>query len=171
MTEAQRLALTGGSLFEGLYVHTTDIHRLWGYWNSAWVLVSGTCRWQGLYTNVIAASATVSLTNYTEQFDTDLIYPGSGPTFTIPASLGGTWTTTATLGPASLPNNVGELRLVINGSPLIGFPIPVTPSGSCFATLTAVLAPADTISLVVFNGHSAGSLSYSGRLYINRTGP
>lgn len=37
LTDAQRLALTGGDLFEGLRVWTTDTRVLWTYTQSAWV--------------------------------------------------------------------------------------------------------------------------------------
>lgn len=37
ITNAQRIALSGGDLFEGLRVHTSDTRQDWLYTNSAWI--------------------------------------------------------------------------------------------------------------------------------------
>lgn len=41
MTDAERLALTGGDLFDGLGVWTTDTDQLYTYTGSAWVWIGG----------------------------------------------------------------------------------------------------------------------------------
>lgn len=45
MTDAQRLALTGADLFEGLTVYTTDNDTEWRYTGSSWIRIGGDTGW------------------------------------------------------------------------------------------------------------------------------
>lgn len=67
LTNAQRIALTGTDLFEGLRVHTTDTKIDWLYTNATWTVIT-----QGLVLlskTSFTASSLVTFTGFTAQFD------------------------------------------------------------------------------------------------------
>lgn len=169
ITEAQRLALSGGSLFEGLYVHTTDVHRLWSYYGSAWHLVSGRCNWTGVGTTVVPAASTVLLSTWTEIEDTDGFWT-SGTDFVLPALVAGKYAVSL-LGNSGVPTSApSTVILNLNGALLAANHIPIG-TGTATATRGSVsLSPGQIINAAIVNSHSA-PVSFTCTLEINRTGP
>src|SRR5687768_13035121 len=95
ITNAQRLALSGGDLFAGLMVWTTDVGRMWIYHNSLWTIVGGsmpTLNLRKTSSQSILTSTTVDVffsTGTTEIVDTDGFFGSTGDVASIPAALGG----------------------------------------------------------------------------------
>lgn len=111
LTEAQRLALTGGSLFVGLQVWTTDVKRMWVYDGSNWLVIGGAMPGcavkrtaQTITTGVVTTAAFGAVGTRSEVVDTDgyfidgidaaVVPTGYGGDYIV--SGGGTWAANAT---------------------------------------------------------------------------
>lgn len=145
---------TGAALWIGQTIYEIDKHRTWKYNGTAWLPMSGRFACTVSHTGLSIASvgtATVSWT--TENEDTDGFYT-SGTNIVIPTGLGGEYTLTAYVFAGTANSSPSTVQINLNGSLTAAGHIPTSGQHATISRATPVNA-GDTISLVIFNGHSA----------------
>ena len=153
ITEATRLGLSGGELFDGLQVWATDTNTLWAYDGSAWRAEYGR---YGAAGSTAAHTCTASSASAEVFFDTVDYDPyGFGlPTtvITLPANSGGMYVIGARATSTAFTFPV-DSHLVVdaNGTPRRGGALGVASTILPQYCGLHSMSPSDTISVKVYN--------------------
>lgn len=144
-----------------VYYDTTN-HRLWRSNGLRWVFdraYDATKRAGVVLTaagQLIGAGASVTINWTAETSDVDGWITAPGTTLVVPAGWGGCYTLTCrTAGSISSSSDV-EITTSINGTALFNSAGPLANALRSHSHLAHGLAPADTMSFVIFNGSAVG---------------
>jgi hypothetical protein len=118
-------------------------------------------------TQSIAHNTYTDLTSWTESYDPDGFYPGSGTTATVPAGLGGVYLLTAH-GLWATAAGVSGGTLVVNGAAFAGGES--SPSAAWNAIAVAALAAGATLRAQVFHNSGAAN-NVTARMTMHRLSP